>query len=145
MPYYTSLHLLRFETFRLQLAATKHHHESRPVANYVARIALVTAHLVIKFVVGVRRLLTLQVQLQVAVGACRSETRTKIWKMQDAQNDSTYRSHVFNYIKKKEKKTKKRENRKLMLATHSPFAICIVNDSSNSSRTRSRCCESCIP
>lgn len=70
---------LCFETSALlQFAAVEHHNETWPVANYVARIALGATQLVVEFVVRVRRLLTLQVELQIAVRTCGTALKQMI-------------------------------------------------------------------
>ena len=59
------------EASALLLTATEHHDEPRAIADHDARTCPFAAQLVIELVVGVCRLLALQVQLQIAVRTAR--------------------------------------------------------------------------
>lgn len=62
--------ILGLKSTSLQLPRTEHHHQPRSVAHHAHR-QLGAAQLVIELVIGVRRLLTLQIDLQVAICAVR--------------------------------------------------------------------------
>lgn len=134
----TKKNSLCFETLARLLAAAEHHHESWSIANHIARIVVPPAQFVIEFIIRVRRLLALQVHFQVTVRTTRSKTENASSIVEIKILDKSCQD--LNFIKNDNKLRSEAEKTHSPLVT--PFGMISFK---NSSLTRSRCCESCIP